>query len=175
MFVQPGTLQYMVSLTAHIYGTDQQTGQIRVMYHNLILFFEAGDTQEGAPCFEVTEDTIVDKQIQHTATQLNTLATSPVKIDALKQELKFYDPNEANFLLNGFIKGFPHYYVGPRIPSESKNLKSALIRPEITQQKIDREVAEGRVAGPFFLIHHCQICEFHLKGWSRREMEVILD
>ena len=52
-------------------------------------------------------------------------------------------------MLNGFIKGFPLYYVGPRIPPESKNLKSALIPPEITQQKIDREVAEGRVAGPF--------------------------
>ena len=149
VFVQPATLQCMVNHTVHIYGTDQQTGQIRVMSHNLILFFEAGDTQEGVPCFEVTEDTIVDKQIQHTATQLNILAASPVKIDALKQELKFYDPNEAKILLKGFIKGFPLYYVGPRIPPESKILKSALIRPEITQQKIDREVAEGRVAGPF--------------------------
>ena len=63
MFAQPATLQCMVNLTAHIYGTNQQTGQIRAMPHNLILFFEAGDTQEGAPCFEVTEDTIVDKQI----------------------------------------------------------------------------------------------------------------
>ena len=35
------------------------------------------------------------------------------------------------------------------MPSESKNLKSALIQPEITKQKIDKEVAEGRVAGPF--------------------------
>ena len=154
-FVQPETLQCMVNLTAHIYGNDQQTGQIRVMSDNLILFFEAGELKR-AP-----ENTIVDKQIQHTATQLNTLATPPVKIDALKQELKFYDPNEAKILLNGSIKGFPRYYVGPRIPSESKNLKSALIRPEITQQKIDREVAEGRVVGPF-LIHHCQTCGFHL-------------
>ena len=77
---------------------------IRAMSYNLILFFEAGDTQEGVPCFEVTEDTIEDKQIQHTATHLNTLASSPVKIDALNRELKFYDP--IFFLLNGFIKGF---------------------------------------------------------------------
>ena len=41
---------------------------IRAMTYNLILFFEAGDTQEGAQCFEVTDDTIVDKQIEHTTT-----------------------------------------------------------------------------------------------------------
>ena len=80
MFVQPATLQCMVNLTAHIYGNDQLTGQIRIKSHNLILFFEAGDTQEGASCFEVTEDTIVDKQIQYTATQLNTLATPLLKL-----------------------------------------------------------------------------------------------
>ena len=72
-----------------------------------------------------------------------------MNIDALKQELEFYDSNEAQIILNGFVNGFPLNYVGPRMPSESKNLNSALIRPEITKQKIDKEVAEGRVAGPF--------------------------
>ena len=72
-----------------------------------------------------------------------------MKIDALKKELQFYDSNEAQIILNGFCNGFPLNYKGPHMPSESKNLKSALIRPEITQQKIDKEVAEGRVAGPF--------------------------
>ena len=33
--------------------------------------------------------------------------------------------------------------------SESKNLKSARMQPEITQQTIDKEVSEGRVVGPF--------------------------
>ena len=118
------------------------------MHHKLTPFLEAGDIQEGASCSEVT-DTIVDKEIHNAVSQLNTLAKTPVNIDALKQELEFYDSNEAQIILNGFVNGFPLNYVGPCMPSESKNLNSALIRPEITKQKIDKEVAEGRVAGPF--------------------------
>lgn len=81
--------------------------------------------------------------------ELNTLAKTPVKISVLKHELSFYSQKEAHMILNGFVHGFPLNYEGPRLPSECKNLKSALIRPEITEQKIDKEVAEGRVAGPF--------------------------
>ena len=89
-------------------------------------------------------------------------ATTPVNIDALRKELQFYDSNEAHIILDGFCNGFPLNYVGPRIPSESKNLKLALIRPEITQQNIDKEVSEGRVAGPFTYPHYQIYVYLHL-------------
>ena len=110
--------------------------------------FVAGDTQEEAPCSEVA-DTAEDRMLGNAVIQLNTLGKTPVNIQALKQELAYYNPNEAAIILNGFMHGFPLNYVGPRVSYESKNLKSARLRPEITQQKIDKEVAEGRVAGPF--------------------------
>ena len=133
------SLMHVQSNCLHIWqrSTDRS---IRAMSYNLILFLEA-----GAPSFEVTKDTIVDKQIQHTATHLNTLASSPVKIDALNRELKFYYPNEATFLLNGSIKGFLLYYAGPRIPSESKNLKLALIWPEIVHSELPRPILQNSV------------------------------
>lgn len=148
MLAQLATLHCMARPAVHTCGSSLQMGQVRVFHHRLITFFGAGDIQEGASCSEVT-DQIEDRQIHKAVSQLSSLAKTPVIIDASKQELEFYDSNEAEFILNGFVNGFPLNYVGPRIPSESKNLKSALMRPEITQQKIDKEVAEGRVAGPF--------------------------
>ncbi|VDI65210.1 Hypothetical predicted protein [Mytilus galloprovincialis] len=38
---------------------------------------------------------------------------------------------------------------GPRLPTDSKNLKSAIERPDILLQKIKKEIDAGRVAGPF--------------------------
>ncbi|VDH92766.1 Hypothetical predicted protein [Mytilus galloprovincialis] len=37
----------------------------------------------------------------------------------------------------------------PRLPTDSKNLKSAIERPDILLQKIKKEIDAGRVAGPF--------------------------
>ena len=108
----------------------------------------AGDKREVNTCSEAA-DLIDSDQINIASSQLNSLAKTPINIEALKQELQFYDPDEAQTILNGFYNGFPLNYVGPRMPSESKNLKSARMQPEITQQKIDKEVSEGRVAGPF--------------------------
>ena len=82
------------------------------------------------------------------------LAISPINIDQLKTELSFYDHPDSVTLLNGFLNGFPLHYEGPRIHSESKNLKSALAQPDIVLQKIKKEVKCGRVAGPF---HHLPI------------------
>lgn len=84
-----------------------------------------------------------------TDVHLYTLAKTPVDINALGKELEFYHADDAKFILDGFMHGFPLNYVGPHLPSKSRNLKSAITRPEITQQKIDKEVAEGRVGGPF--------------------------
>lgn len=60
-------------------------------------------------------------------------------------------PNEtdAQFLAQGFEFGFPLNYKGPRLPFESKNLKSIFEYKLIAQEKINQEIALGRIAGPF--------------------------
>jgi hypothetical protein len=39
--------------------------------------------------------------------------------------------------------------VGPRVPYESRNLKSVLNNPAIAWEKVKNEVNAGRIAGPF--------------------------
>jgi hypothetical protein len=49
----------------------------------------------------------------------------------------------------GFKHGFRLNYEGPREPRLCKNLKSVTQYPDIAQQKIEKEIKAGRVAGPF--------------------------
>lgn len=148
MCVQLVTQPPMVSRTVHIFF------KTRVQDNNMTIHgkgtgpFGAEAFQEEVPCQEVT-DLIVDEYSGTSNLDIFSLAQTPIKINALKHELKSYNTNEAQFILNGFVHGFPINYVGLREPSESKNLKSASSRPEITQQKTDKEVAERRVGGPF--------------------------
>ena len=81
--------------------------------------------------------------------QFMQLAPSPINVAALEKELVGYNENEASFLRNGFRFGFPIQYTGPRIATDTKNLKSVNDRPDIVQEKIDKELKEHRVAGPF--------------------------
>ena len=80
---------------------------------------------------------------------LFTLSSSPINIEALRQELDGYHSSKALAILEGFTLGFPLHYSGLHSPSDSKNLKSALGNPDIVREKIQAEVTAGRVAGPF--------------------------
>lgn len=80
---------------------------------------------------------------------VHNLAQSPINVIALQEHLKNYDVTEAEFLLNGFINGFPLQYTGPRIARDSKNLRSTLLNPDIIKSQIKKEIQAGRVAGPF--------------------------
>ena len=80
---------------------------------------------------------------------LSSLAKTPVNVPVLATYLSEYNSPDAAFLLDGFLHGFSLQYQGPRLQRDAPNLKSARINPEIVQQKIDKEVREGRVAGPF--------------------------
>ncbi|XP_067323909.1 uncharacterized protein [Anolis sagrei] len=75
---------------------------------------------------------------------------SPIKLAPLSEWLKTY-PNRtaAAYLLQGFSHGFRIPAVGPRLACLSPNLKSVIGLEAIVKQKIDKEVREGRVLGPF--------------------------
>lgn len=77
------------------------------------------------------------------------LAKTPIRLDNLQKELVGYDSAKAAEIFNGFSSGFPLHYSGSHKPSDSKNLKSADIKPDVVRQKIETEVEAGRVAGPF--------------------------
>ena len=53
------------------------------------------------------------------------------------------------FLAEGFEFGFKLHYEGPRYSVESKNLKSVLQNEELAKEKLEQEIALGRMAGPF--------------------------
>ena len=80
---------------------------------------------------------------------LDSIAPSPINIAALECELASYNSLDAAIILDGFRNGFKINYEGPHEPTESKNIKSANQHPEIVQQKIQKELRMGRIAGPF--------------------------
>lgn len=81
---------------------------------------------------------------------LYSLGKTPINVSSLLQFLKYYPNTEAAFELSeGFQKGFPLNYQGPRLPTDAKNLPSVRKAPNILQTKIDKELEAGRIAGPF--------------------------
>ncbi|XP_053544942.1 uncharacterized protein LOC128635859 [Bombina bombina] len=88
---------------------------------------------------------------QHTIRVLRERAHTPMKLGAIFGALRDYPDREmAEFLQAGLAYGF-------RIPVRKlvclpfavHNLKSAYQFPEVLQEKIDKEVRLGRMAGPF--------------------------
>jgi hypothetical protein len=78
----------------------------------------------------------------------NSLPT-PIKVKILEYYLQGYDHNKTLYLINGFSHGFPLEFEGPREPSFCFNLKSALDNPAVVRDKLQKELVENRVAGPF--------------------------
>ena len=75
---------------------------------------------------------------------------SPINLPILSKLLSGYPDREAAYILyNGFRYGFRINYAGPRVPYESRNLKSVLNNPTIAWEKVMHEVNAGRIAGPF--------------------------
>ena len=59
------------------------------------------------------------------------------------------DGKAAKLLRDCFRWGFRLHYDGPRVWRWADNLKSAKEHRDIVQTKLDKEVKEGRMAGPF--------------------------
>ncbi|XP_072171827.1 uncharacterized protein [Diadema setosum] len=80
---------------------------------------------------------------------LRSRAPTPIKLGHMIPFLKSYDKEEAQFLCDGFEKGFHLGYMGPRVTVKSRNLQSAKDREDVLVDKIMQEVDMGRIAGPF--------------------------
>ncbi|XP_062586589.1 uncharacterized protein LOC134248181 isoform X1 [Saccostrea cucullata] len=88
-------------------------------------------------------------QTHHLPLQTNSYVVTPVRTTILKQLLEGYHQNLKEFLCEGFEKGFRLGYEGPRQPRFSSNLLSAKTLPNITLEKLNKEISLGRIAGPF--------------------------
>ncbi|VDI21629.1 Hypothetical predicted protein [Mytilus galloprovincialis] len=73
---------------------------------------------------------------------------TPVKLVMLSKYLELYDPELREFLINGFTKGFKLGANGENISFLTcKNHQSALDKPEIVTEKIEKEIKKGRYRG----------------------------
>lgn len=86
------------------------------------------------------------------------LASSPIKLSGLAPLLLAYPNRKATLCLwDGFNHGFPIPYVAARVGMEANNLKSARELPHVVGQKLTKEIAVGRMVGPF---DHPPWCNF---------------
>ena len=73
--------------------------------------------------------------------------------------LQNYDSAKANYLVCGFNTGFRIGFQGDRHFRASPNLKSASEFPEIVEEKLAKEISQGRIAGPF---HELPFVNMHI-------------
>lgn len=81
---------------------------------------------------------------------LTQLGKTPVKLENMLEYLQIY-PNlaDAKLIYDGFLTGFKINYSGPRIASNCNNLVSAKQHESELEEKINKEIIAGRIAGPF--------------------------
>jgi hypothetical protein len=75
--------------------------------------------------------------------------------------LQNYDSAKANYLVCGFNTGFRIGFQGDRHFRASPNLKSASEFPEIVEEKLAKEISQGRIAGPF---HELPFVNVHISS-----------
>ena len=91
--------------------------------------------------------------IDKSKTDEHQKAVSPINIIALEREIESYKLPEKELIINGFLHGFPLHYNGKREFRMSKNLKSALERPDIVSSKIEKEIKKGELGAPLKHLH----------------------
>ena len=81
---------------------------------------------------------------------MGQLGKTPINVKKLEELLEFY-PNtvDAQILLDGSTSGFKVNYEGPCCSYDSINLISAREHEQQLEEHNNREIREGRIAGPF--------------------------
>lgn len=74
---------------------------------------------------------------------------TPVRPDCLAFYLKGYNNVTSDYLIRGFLHGFSIRYFGSLLAIRSPNLKSAMDNPTSVNDKLSKELAAGRIVGPF--------------------------
>ena len=74
---------------------------------------------------------------------------TPVRANILEKFLEGYDQSSSKFLVEGISQGFHLNFEGSRTFRVSKNLLSAHKNHEVVNEKLQKEVALGRIMGPF--------------------------
>lgn len=74
---------------------------------------------------------------------------TPVRADRLAFYLNGYNNSISDYLIQGFIHGFPIRYFGSVLAMRSPNLKSAMDNPTSVNVKMSKELTAGRIVGPF--------------------------
>ena len=80
-------------------------------------------------------------------TNKNQQLPTPIKIGPLTHWLEGY--KEKNYIIKGFTHGFSLNISGQPNHLSNHNHPSALLIADLVQEKIDKEVTNGRTAGPF--------------------------
>ena len=88
-------------------------------------------------------------QIAPPPASANRKLPTPVKIERLANFLVGYDEATVAYLINGFTEGFSLECKGMVNTKEPKNLKSAYLNPTVVDAKLAKELALGRIIGPF--------------------------
>ena len=83
------------------------------------------------------------------ATHTQNNVPTPVRVDRLKFLLSGYDPSIADRLVSGFQNGFQLHFQGQRLSRSSHNLQSAFENMSVVNNKLEKEILAGRIAGPF--------------------------
>ena len=78
-----------------------------------------------------------------------TKVPTPISVAELSRLLTGYDMSTKQYLLHGFLFGFHLGYIGEQFQHISKNLPSALAQPDIVTEKLNKELALGRLSGPY--------------------------
>ena len=111
------------------------------------------DTHTSAPraCPLVTRPTIAEGfRALHGAQPPPQQLPTPVNLTSMLPFLNTYPARQnAQILVDGFTFGFRLGYSGPRVSSFARNFVSVRENVALLQDKIDREVQLGRIAGPF--------------------------
>ena len=88
-------------------------------------------------------------QFKNPSLQSKIQLITPVKKDRLHYWLQGYDEQKIQFLVKGFTFGFKIPFQGKRMYRFSKNLTSAQDNISILKNKIQTEINNNRVGGPF--------------------------
>ena len=75
--------------------------------------------------------------------------TTPINKVKLEEMLEGYDVHKVQYLLNGFTFGFKLGFAGKNKPRISVNLRSALENKNVVSAKVQTELQQNRIGGPF--------------------------